>query len=95
MDGKKVLFIGHDASRTGAPLLLLHFLKWLRQETRFEFELLLQRGGDLADEYRQVAPTRILHGNVLPPLPSSLRVRIRRRLIPPASIARSFATRTK
>jgi glycosyltransferase involved in cell wall biosynthesis len=86
MDGKKVLFIGHDASRTGAPLLLLHFLKWLRQETRFEFELLLQRGGDLADEYRQVAPTRILHGNVLPPLPSSLRARIRRRLIPPASL---------
>ena len=86
MDGKKVLFIGHDASRTGAPLLLLHFLKWLRQETRFEFELLLQRGGDLADEYRQVAPTRILHGEVLPPFPSSLRARIRRQLIPPTSL---------
>jgi hypothetical protein len=44
-DGKKVLFIGHDSSRTGAPLLLLHFFKWLRQETRFEFEVLLQNGG--------------------------------------------------
>jgi glycosyltransferase involved in cell wall biosynthesis len=85
-DGKKVLFIGHDASRTGAPLLLLHFLKWLRQERRFEFEVLLQKGGDLADEYRQVAPTRILQGEVLPPLPSSLRARIRRRLIPPDSL---------
>jgi hypothetical protein len=31
-DGKKALFTGHDASRTRAPPLLLHFLKQLCQE---------------------------------------------------------------
>ena len=82
-DGKKVLFIGHEASRTGAPLLLLHFLKWLRQETRFEFEVLLKNGGDLVDDYRQVAPMRILHNEVSPPLSASLISRIRRRPIRP------------
>ena len=25
-----VLFLGHEASRTGAPLMFLYFLRWLR-----------------------------------------------------------------
>jgi glycosyltransferase involved in cell wall biosynthesis len=87
---KNVLFIGHDASRTGAPLLLLNFLRWLRQEKRLEFEVLLKNGGDLAADYREIAPTRILNGEIFLPFASSLKARIRRRIRPPASLTRQL-----
>lgn len=58
--GGKLLFVGHDASRTGAPLILLHFLRWCREHLDADFELLLRSGGDLVPEYRAVAPTRVL-----------------------------------
>ncbi|MDA0989487.1 MAG: glycosyltransferase family 4 protein [Verrucomicrobia bacterium] len=48
----KVLFIGNDASRTGAPIGLLHLLRWLRVHTDIECELLLRvGGGPLQPEY--------------------------------------------
>jgi glycosyltransferase involved in cell wall biosynthesis len=67
---EKILFIGHVASRSGAPLLLLHFLKWLRQNSTLEFELLLKSGGELVQEYSQVCPTRCLE-DLLPKSPQS------------------------
>jgi glycosyltransferase involved in cell wall biosynthesis len=63
---KKILFIGHDASRTGAPLLLLQFLKWLRRNSKIDFEILLRGSGELIDEYRAVARTHLLHPEILP-----------------------------
>jgi hypothetical protein len=29
---RKVLFIGHDASRTGEPIALLTFVRWLKSQ---------------------------------------------------------------
>jgi glycosyltransferase involved in cell wall biosynthesis len=54
---KKILFLGHEASRTGAPALLLQFLRWLKTNALFEPELLLQRGGNLEAEFTAVLPT--------------------------------------
>nr|GFA40981.1 hypothetical protein [Tanacetum cinerariifolium] len=48
-----------DAGRTGAPIVLLHLLRWLKSHSDFEFEVLLQQGGELEDEFRQVAKTYI------------------------------------
>lgn len=56
----EVLFVGHEATRTGAPLMLLHFLRWLRAETDLSFEIVLLDGGPLVAEFREVAPTRVL-----------------------------------
>jgi len=50
-DGKKVLFIGHDASRTGAPLLLLELIKWLTSNSSVKPSVLLKQGGELEAEY--------------------------------------------
>jgi glycosyltransferase involved in cell wall biosynthesis len=55
-----LLFVGHEASRTGAPMMLLHLLRWLRANTRHELALALQEGGPLLDEYRAVAPARVV-----------------------------------
>jgi len=49
----KILFIGHDASRTGAPLLLLQLMSWLKVNySDIEFDCLLLDGGELEKEYQ-------------------------------------------
>lgn len=52
-----ILFISHDASRTGAPIALLTFLKWLRANTDYRFAVLLGAGGALETEFESLAPT--------------------------------------
>lgn len=51
----RLLFISHEATRTGAPMFLLHFLRWLRRETALQFEVLLAKGGPLEEEFAKVA----------------------------------------
>jgi glycosyltransferase involved in cell wall biosynthesis len=52
----RVLFVSHEATRTGAPVLLLHFLRWLRTNTGIDFEVVLRRGGELSAEFAALAP---------------------------------------
>ncbi|MBW4693768.1 MAG: glycosyltransferase [Lyngbya sp. HA4199-MV5] len=58
---KRILFISHDASRTGAPIVLLHFIRWLRDNTRLPFFILLREGGELVAEFEAVGPVIILN----------------------------------
>ena len=57
----KVLFISHDASRTGAPMLLLNFLRWFKENTDIPFEILLGRGGELEQDFAALAPTSVFY----------------------------------
>src|SRR3954453_16167516 len=57
---KPVLFIGHEASATGAPYVLLHFLEWLRGHTTINFEILLLDGGPLVGQFGRLGPTTVL-----------------------------------
>ncbi len=51
----KILFITHDASRTGAPIVFLHFLRWLRQEhPEIQFDVLIRQGGPLVDDFKDL-----------------------------------------
>ena len=56
----KILFIGHDASRTGAPIHLLHILKWLKAHTKVSFEVLLRNGGELQAEFEALSPVHLI-----------------------------------
>ena len=58
-DEKPVLFISHDARRTGAPLLLLNFLEWVKENIDLEFDVLLGEGGELESRFMAIAPTRV------------------------------------
>lgn len=51
----RMLFCGHDASRTGAPLILLTILKQLQERYNLDIFLILLSGGDLVDEYERYA----------------------------------------
>jgi glycosyltransferase involved in cell wall biosynthesis len=57
---KPLLFIGHDAARTGAPILLLNICRWMARCHARPFEVLLGRPGVLAEEFATLAPTTVL-----------------------------------
>jgi glycosyltransferase involved in cell wall biosynthesis len=56
---RKVLFISHSAGRTGAPLMLLNFLRWLKENSDIHFEILLKTTGELRGDFAELAPTHI------------------------------------
>jgi glycosyltransferase involved in cell wall biosynthesis len=56
----KIVFIGHSASRTGAPVILLNFLRWLRKNTADDFDVFIAETGPLLADFRAIAETKIL-----------------------------------
>ena len=60
-----LLFLGHAADRTGPPIYLRHFLRWLRDEhPEVDFEIALLLGGEMLDDFRELA-----HTSTCPDLP--------------------------
>jgi glycosyltransferase involved in cell wall biosynthesis len=57
---KKILFIGHSAHRSGAPIVLLDFLRWLRRHDDVTFDVTLVHSGALLPEFQAVARTEVL-----------------------------------
>lgn len=52
---KKILFISHDATRTGAPMVIFHFLKWLQlNQPDIQADLLVLKGGNLESHFKEV-----------------------------------------
>jgi len=58
---RQILFIGHSAGRTGAPIVLLHLLRWLKVHTNISFQILLREGGELEPEFKALAPVWVLN----------------------------------
>lgn len=54
-----VLFVSHDASRTGAPIFLLRFLQWLRDHRNIPFRVLVVSPGELLPEFKSAGPTDV------------------------------------
>jgi len=51
-----ILVIGHEATYTGAPKILLNFVKWLIREKKEEVMFIIGRGGPILYEYKRIAP---------------------------------------
>jgi glycosyltransferase involved in cell wall biosynthesis len=54
---KKIVFISHLADRSGAPIVLLHLLRWLKKQNEFDFIVLLEQGGELETEFQEISET--------------------------------------
>lgn len=52
-----VLFVSHDATRTGAPIELLHFLRWFKRNGKHPFSVLLGGDGELVPKFEELADT--------------------------------------
>lgn len=90
---KDILFVSHSAHRSGAPIILLDFLRWLRQNDDARFDVSLVEGGALLPEFRAIATTEVLRR------PASLSSRVARRVVGRdkqiAAEDRRFARRVK
>jgi glycosyltransferase involved in cell wall biosynthesis len=62
---KKILFLSHDASRTGAPILLLNLLRWLKENSDLSFQVLLRDGGVLEPEFSALASVSNLKSEMI------------------------------
>jgi len=54
-----VLILSTDATRTGTPLLLLNTLKFFKSNSNNKYILVLQRGGELIKEFRELCDVYI------------------------------------
>ncbi len=61
----RILFVCHDASRTGAPIGLLAFMRWLKSNTGFELATVVRIPGPLAEDFGQLGPMLTLGASVL------------------------------
>ncbi|MBT2621803.1 MULTISPECIES: glycosyltransferase family 4 protein [Chryseobacterium] len=58
---KKILVISHEASLSGAPILLLSVLKKLKQEKKnFSIDILLLRAGQLFEDFAKISDNKII-----------------------------------
>ena len=53
----EILFISHEASRTGAPVFLLDLIRFLSDQLDLDFVILLRTGGELEPEFRKLGTT--------------------------------------
>jgi len=51
-----ILFISHESSRTGAPIFLLRFLRWLNEQGDLSFHVLVGSKGSLYPEFAALGP---------------------------------------
>ncbi|MDB5287273.1 MAG: hypothetical protein JWR05_2222 [Mucilaginibacter sp.] len=63
---KRILFVSHDASRTGAPIVLLHLLGWLKKQGTYKLTVYLKHGGELEESFKQLATTYLPAQKTLP-----------------------------
>ncbi len=56
------MFVCHEASRSGAPTVLLNLLRWLREHSSLEFATVLIHDGELAPEFAQTGPVVLVAG---------------------------------
>ena len=73
----KILFISHDASLTGAPIVLLSLLQHVRKNDLFDFDVLLIESGELELEFKKLSQVSILHK----PLSTKLYHKIYRKMV--------------
>lgn len=59
MNVKKILFVLHEATRSGAPILLLEILKEIQSTQRYEVDLLILLNGTLAKDFTDAVPTTV------------------------------------
>ncbi len=57
----RILFVSHDASRTGAPQIALNLLKQFAHRLPFQFSTLLMSGGALTREFAEFSQLEVLN----------------------------------
>jgi glycosyltransferase involved in cell wall biosynthesis len=59
-DSPVILFISHEASRTGAPVFLLNIARHLKKDLGIDCAFLLRNGGKLEKQFHELGPCWVL-----------------------------------
>ena len=57
----RVLFVSHDAGRSGGTIFLLNMLRWLREHTDLQFDVALRWGGEMQAQFEALGRCFVLH----------------------------------
>lgn len=57
---KKVIVVGHEASLSGAPILLLNLFRLLIEKNLADVQFVIRKDGPLVKEYKKLAPVTVL-----------------------------------
>lgn len=57
---RRVTFITHDATQSGAPVVLLTLMRWLKSNTDLQLSTLAVKPGPLLEDFAQLGPVRRL-----------------------------------
>lgn len=60
---RRILLVGHEASRTGAPLILLRIAQDISKMENVEVFTILCRGGDILGEYKKCSHVYVTNNN--------------------------------
>ncbi|MDD5581444.1 MAG: glycosyltransferase family 4 protein [Methylobacter sp.] len=55
----RILFVSHSSSRNGATILLLNLLRWLKENTDYKIEILVNGEGELIHEFHAIGHTMV------------------------------------
>jgi glycosyltransferase involved in cell wall biosynthesis len=61
--GPRITFITHEATRTGAPRVLLSLMQWLKMNSDFRMSTLAARPGPLLRDFGALGPLVVLDGD--------------------------------
>lgn len=79
---KKIVFISHDGSRTGAPILLLNIIKLIKETGKYELVTVFKNGGPIEEEYQEVVKTYTWNKLIKRPLPKGIIQRVKNKFWP-------------
>lgn len=57
---KKICFISHNATRTGAPIVLYNLVKWIKENKQDEVEVWFLEAGEMLDDFKAICSCRVL-----------------------------------
>ncbi|MEO9210289.1 MAG: hypothetical protein ABI208_04275, partial [Ginsengibacter sp.] len=56
----RIVFISHECSLTGAPILLLNLLSLIKKRDIYDIKIILAKGGVLEKEFKKYGKTIVL-----------------------------------
>lgn len=60
MGNKKICFISHNATRSGAPIVLYNLVKWIKEHTQQEAQVWFIEGGEMLKDFETVCKVVLL-----------------------------------
>ncbi|WP_322078629.1 glycosyltransferase [Burkholderia cepacia] len=73
VNSPSLIFVSHEASRTGAPAVLLSLMRWIKENTNIKFSVVIGYGGPWNSEFEKIADCFYLDRNYRRSLRDELR----------------------